>query len=252
MTPDAPRARRSLGQHWLVNAGVLDRIIAAAAVTARDTVLEIGPGRGALTARLAATGARIVAVEKDRRLIRPLYDEFTGTPNVTVVEGDILELDPASLGLRTGEYKVVANIPYYLTSRLFKLLLASWPAPSIAVLLVQEEVARRALASAPDMNLLALSVQLYAEPDLVMRVSRGSFRPVPSVDSAVLRLSPRRLDAVQRARNERTMALARSMFVGKRKQLGSRVPAERLAAAGALPTARPQELGPSQWLTLAG
>lgn len=250
MTPDVPRAKRSLGQHWLVNAGVLQRIVSAAAVCAGDTVLEIGPGKGILTRRLADAGVRVIAVEKDRRLIGPLRESFAGSPNVTIVEADILAFDPLTCGLTDGTYSVVANIPYYLTSHLLRRMLSVWPAPAQAVLMVQEEVARRVIASAPDMNLLALSVQLYARPEILMRVSRGSFRPVPAVDSAILRLTPHRMGAEERLRVERTLSLARSLFAGKRKQLGSRLPVEKLRRAGVVPSARPQELGVSHWLSL--
>jgi 16S rRNA (adenine1518-N6/adenine1519-N6)-dimethyltransferase len=252
MTPDIPHAKRSLGQHWLVNESVLDRIVAAASVSPEHTVLEVGPGRGALTRRLADTGARILAVEKDRRLIGHLADEFADASNVTIIEGDILSFEPGAYGLAPGTYAVVANIPYYLTSHLIKRLLSVWPAPSRAVLMVQEEVARRMLASPPDMNLLSLSVQLYAQPELLMRVSRGSFRPIPSVDSAIIRVTPRPMDAAERLRIEHALSLARTLFAGKRKQLGSRVPVEKLQAAGVSASARPQELSVSQWLTLGG
>ncbi len=239
-------AKRSLGQNWLVNPGVLDRIVAAAGVGPADTVLEIGPGTGALTARLAATGAAIVAVEKDRRLVEPLRAQFADRPNVRIVEGDILELDPVRLELPP-RYKVVANIPYYLTSYLIRRMLEEWPQPQLAVLMVQREVAQRITATPPAMNLLGLAVQLYATPHVVMRVSRGSFRPMPDVDSAVVLLEPTGAD---RASNERVLALARTAFGQKRKQLATSIPADALAAAGIVPTARPQELSVDDWRKL--
>lgn len=239
------RAKKSLGQNFLVNEGVLDRIVAAADVRPDDTIIEIGPGTGALTGRLAASGARVVAIEKDRRLIDPLKEQFISHPNVTITEGDVLEWQP---GLPAGSYKVVANIPYYLTSHLIRQMLEVWPSPSVAVLMVQEEVAERMMAAPPNMNLLALSVQLYAKPSRIMRVSRGSFRPMPDVDSAVVRLDiPTTGDAHQRE----VLSIARRAFAHKRKQLGSLIPEQALASVGLTRTARPQELSLDQWKQLA-
>lgn len=233
-------AKKSLGQNFLVNEGVADRIIAAATLGPEDTVVEIGPGTGALTRRLAATGARVLAIEKDTRLIAPLREAFAETPNVTIEEGDILEWRP---DLTQGSYAVVANIPYYLTSHLMRHMLEEWPKPSHAILMVQSEVADRMCASPPDMNLLALSVQLFAKPSLVMRVSRGSFRPMPDVDSAVVRLdiAPASKQPVA------LLDVARKAFAHKRKQLKGSIPADALERAGVSPSARPQELSVSDW-----
>lgn len=227
-------AKKSLGQNFLVNEGVLDRIIQAAAITPGDTVLEIGPGTGALTERLVAAGAHVVAVEKDHRLIEPLREKFS---DITIIEADILDFNPTDYSLLATGYKVVANIPYYLTSHLIRLMLESWPSPSLAVLMVQEEVAHRMMAVPPDMNLLALSVQLYAEPEIIMKVSRGSFRPMPTIDSAVVKLTPIPCDQKE---NERILSLAKGFFAHKRKQMN----------IGPRPTARPQELSIDQWRAL--
>ena len=241
-------ARKSLGQNFLVNEGVLDRIVAAADILSSDTVVEIGPGTGALTKRLAATGASVIAVEKDARLIGPLRNLFAGHTAVTIVEGDVLRWRPP---LAPFTYKVVANIPYYLTSHLLRLMLELWPVPSRAVLMVQSEVADRMLAVPPDMNLLALSVRLYASPSRIMRVSRGSFRPVPDVDSALVRLDARNLDEGSLQTVRQALALARPAFGHKRKQIAKFVPAGALVAAGIVPSARPQELSAEDWLRLA-
>lgn len=246
MTTNVP-AKKSLGQNWLVNEGVLDRIIGAAALTPDDTVVEVGPGQGALTGRLADTGAHIFAIEKDRRLVAPLQQQFAGTPNVHIIEGDILETGlPKEVH---SPYKIIANIPYYITSHLIRLMLEVWTPPSVAVLMVQHEVARRMMAIAPDMNLLALSVQLYARPTLVMRVSRGSFRPMPTVDSAVVTLKSR--ESVDRDEAGRVLAIARKAFGQKRKQLKATLPQEALERADIRPTARPEELSLDQWRRIA-
>lgn len=242
-------AKKSLGQNFLVNPGVVDRIIDAAGIRPGETVLEIGPGTGTLTQALVAAGATVVALEKDRRLIEPLREKFAASA-AAIVEGDVLRFDPSAHGLEAGKYKIVANIPYYLTARLLRVVFEHWPVPVLVVLMVQREVADRLMASPPDMNLLALSVQLYAKPSLVMRVSRGSFRPIPAVDSAVIALEP--TPEIDRHECEKVLALAKKAFAHRRKQLGSSVPAPALEKAGIKPTARPQELSPSQWQALAG
>jgi len=243
-------AKKTLGQNFLVNEGVLDRIVEAAQLSAADTVIEVGPGTGALTGRLVATGARVIAIEKDRRLIEPLREKFAGVSNLEIIEGDILKFDPSASGLMANNYKLVANIPYYLTSHLLRLMLEQWPAPSLAVLMVQEEVARRMMAAPSDMNLLALSVQLYAKPSMVMRVSRGSFRPVPDVDSVVIKIEPNATNE-QRTVAEQVLLIAKKAFGQKRKQLKATIPAGALERAGISPTARPQELSVSDWVRLA-
>jgi len=237
-------AKKSLGQNFLVNEGVLDRIVEAAEVTSGDTIVEIGPGTGALTRRLALTGARILAIEKDARLIAPLREMFASSSNVTVIEGDIMAWKPE---LPEGSFKVVANIPYYLTSHLLRQMLEDWPKPASAVLMVQSEVADRLLAAPPDMNLLALSVQLYATPSRVMRVSRGSFRPMPDVDSAVVKLDIR----PGATGVPGLMEVAKKAFAQKRKQLKATVPVQALAEAGIDPKIRPQELSLDQWRRIA-
>ncbi|HTP57259.1 MAG TPA: 16S rRNA (adenine(1518)-N(6)/adenine(1519)-N(6))-dimethyltransferase RsmA [Candidatus Paceibacterota bacterium] len=232
------RAKKSLGQNFLVNRGVIARIVAAADIGPGDTVLEVGPGTGALTRALADTGATVIALEKDDRLIGPLTEQFKDSPNVRIVHGDALELDAAELGLGPGLWKLVANIPYYLTSRLIRLMLERWR-PEAAVLMVQREVAERMLAKPPEMNLLSLSVQLYAHITRVMDVSRGSFRPIPDVDSAVIRLES--MPDADHELNERAMTVAKRAFAHKRKQL----------KFGPRPSARPQELSVDDWKKLA-
>ncbi|MEK7638085.1 MAG: 16S rRNA (adenine(1518)-N(6)/adenine(1519)-N(6))-dimethyltransferase RsmA [Patescibacteria group bacterium] len=243
--------KKSLGQNFLVNKGVLDRIVEAAQLSAEDTVIEVGPGTGVLTQRLVATGAQVIAIEKDRRLIEPLREKFAGITNLEIIEGDILEFDPSTYKLQADSYKLVANIPYYLTSHLIRLMLEQWPAPERAILMVQEEVARRMMAVPPEMNLLALSVQLYATPTIVMRVSRGSFRPIPDVDSAVIKLELRDTNNELREQNEKVLQIAKKSFGQKRKQLKATIPAETLGHAAISPTARPQELSVADWVRLA-
>ena len=186
--------KKSLGQNFLIDEGAADPILEAAELSPQDVVLEVGPGLGALTRRLAATVARVVAVELDQRLIPVLQHTLAGYANVQLIHGDILELDPAAI--MPPDYKVVANIPYYITSALLRHLLEASIGgpkpdavrPTLLVLTVQEEVARRIVAQPGDMSLLAVSVQLYGRPHIVARLKAGAFYPRPRVNSAVVRI----------------------------------------------------------------
>ena len=244
-------AKQSLGQNWLVNEGVADRIVAAANPEPGDTILEIGPGKGVLTTRLSRHVGRLIAIEKDHRLVEPLVETFANTPNVTIHEGDVLELDPSVLGLTPGGYKVVANLPYYITARFLRLMLSQWPTAALAVLMVQREVARRLMSVPGEMNMLALSVRAYAEIEIVMDVSRGSFRPPPNVDSSVITLTPKPLDAEQKLLAEKALGVAKEAFGQKRKQLTATIEPLVLEKCDIERTSRPQELKLSDWECLA-
>lgn len=224
--------KKSLGQNFLLDETHLDRIVAAAHLTRDDTVLEIGPGLGTLTHRLAAHAGRVVAVELDDRLIELLAAQFADQPHVEIVHGDILTLDPAVLmqGRHTDEgqdrdtiapvaYKVVANLPYYITSAVLRHLLEAEHPPSVAVVMVQKEVAERICAQPGDMSILAVSVQFYADPRIVQRVPAGAFYPRPKVDSTVLHLSIRPTPALPDVDSQRFFQIVRAGFSQKRKQL---------------------------------
>lgn len=210
--------KKSLGQNFLINGGVLAKIIRAAEITTDDTVLEIGPGTGNLTEKLAEIAGRVIATEKDRRLIEPLKEKFAAQKNVEIVELDILKFNPKAYRLEPSAYKVIGNIPYYITSHLLKIIFEKWPLPKLIVLMVQKEVAQRIVAKPPSMNLLALSVQYFAEPELISYVSRGSFRPMPKVESAIIRLKLKSQISNLKI-NEALFKLLRMGFEGKRKQL---------------------------------
>ena len=244
------KPKKSLGQNFLINQGILDKIIHAAELTGENTVVEVGPGIGNLTKKLAEKAGKVVAIEKDRRLIEKLREEFKNT-NTEIVEGDALKLKAENLGLRDGEYKIVANIPYYITSNLLRTVFEQWPRPKLIVLTVQKEVAQRIVAKPPHMNILALSVQFFAEPKIISYVSRGSFRPIPKVDSAIIKLNPK-----HQARNpkqvERFFKLIKTAFAGKRKQLKNTIGKEILEKASIRPETRPEELSLDKWLELSG
>ena len=255
------RPRKRLGQHFLISEAHLKGIVAAAGLTGDDVVLEIGPGLGTLTRQLAAAAGQVVAVELDDGLSPVLEDLFLATPTVTVVHGDILQLSPVDVLSRVTqnrpEYKVVANLPYYITSAVLRHLLESEQPPQLMVLTVQREVAERICAGPPAMSLLAVSVQFYAEPELVQRIPAGAFTPRPAVDSAVLRLRLRPQPAVAVANVARFFRIVRAGFGQRRKQLrnglahGLGLPANEVAAAleraGVDPRRRAETLTLVEW-----
>lgn len=179
------RAHKSLGQNFLQDRQALEKIVAAAEIQPTDTVLEIGPGLGSLTRYLAVSAKEVVAIELDENLLPPLRTVLSPYENVRILHGDILKLSPSEL-IAAGEYIVVANIPYYITSAVIRHLLESEPKPRRVVLTIQDEVARRICAGPGNMSLLALSVQVYGKPRIAAHIPAEAFFPAPTVDSAVL------------------------------------------------------------------
>ena len=253
--------------------GHLARIVDAAELRPEDTVLEVGPGLGALTEPLAETGARVIAVEIDADMRALLQDGAGSRPNVEIVAADILETAPEDLlgaaaedearwtpsGVLPG-YKVVANLPYYITSAVLRHLLTSRPRPERLVVMLQKEVADRIRAEPGAMSLLALSVQLYARPRRVSVVPAGAFHPPPKVDSAVLRLDCHEEPVVDVPSDELFFRVARAGFSQRRKQIknplssGLDLPREQVLAAleeaGVPPTERAERLSLEDWAAL--
>jgi len=178
--------KKSLGQNFLFDENILSRIVEAAVLSPDDQVLEIGPGVGTLTRLLAQKAAAVVAVELDDRLIPILRSEINELENVRLIHGDILEFNSALWFQQS--YKVVANVPYYITGAILRHLLSTELKPTVIVLTVQKEVADRITAAPPDMSLLAVSVQFYGMVEIVDIVKAGAFWPKPDVDSAVIRI----------------------------------------------------------------
>jgi 16S rRNA (adenine1518-N6/adenine1519-N6)-dimethyltransferase len=181
------RADKRLGQNFLQDESVLEKIAAAAEILEDDCVLEIGPGLGSLTRHLAVAARLVTAVELDRDLLIPLQAVLAPHPNVRVVQGDILEQNISELVDRPN-YIVAANIPYNITSAIIRHLLESDPKPRRVVLTIQKEVAERICAQPGDLSLLALSVQVYGQPRIAAKIPAGAFYPAPNVDSAILRI----------------------------------------------------------------
>jgi 16S rRNA (adenine1518-N6/adenine1519-N6)-dimethyltransferase len=217
---------KGLGQYFMVDETLLDRIVAVSALAEGDCVLEIGPGLGSLTWRIAERAAHVVAVELDRKLLPILAETLASYSNVHIVQGDILELDPANtvaqaIGASDTaiRYQVVANLPYYITSAAIRHLLSARTRPTEMTLLVQREVAQRIVAGPGDMSLLAISVQAYGMPTIALRVPKGAFYPRPKVDSAVLRIEVASVPLVPESELDHFFCVARAGFAQRRKQL---------------------------------
>jgi 16S rRNA (adenine1518-N6/adenine1519-N6)-dimethyltransferase len=181
------RPDKSLGQNFLQDATALEKIIRVAEIQGNDSVLEIGPGLGSLTRYLAVSAKSVTAVELDHSLLPVLLAVLAPHPNVRIIEGDILKFRPATL-VAQDDYLVVANVPYYITSAIFRHLLETSPHPRRIVLTIQKEVAERICAAPGDMSLLALSIQVYGMPQIAAAIPAEAFYPAPKVDSAVIRV----------------------------------------------------------------
>jgi 16S rRNA (adenine1518-N6/adenine1519-N6)-dimethyltransferase len=223
------RAKKSLGQNFLISPRVVERIAEAGSIKENESVLEIGPGKGVLTRALLRFGARVKAIEKDDRLIPLLASEFKAelaSKKLELIHGDVLEMTPDEISALTGsEYKVIANIPYYITGSLIRNFLSAKNKPREMILMVQKEVASRMIARDKKESILSLSVRAFAVPELVMNVSRGNFFPEPNVDSAVIKLSNIR-DPFESAQAEETFfKYVKAGFSQKRKKLISNLEA---------------------------
>jgi 16S rRNA (adenine1518-N6/adenine1519-N6)-dimethyltransferase len=220
------KARKGLGQHFLVEEDVLDCILSAAELSPQDVVIEVGPGLGILTSKLAERAAKVVAVEVDLSLVGVLRKRFRLFRNVRIVQGDILKLAPGRLleddleALASGQgYKVVANLPYYITSPVLRHFLeASWK-PSLMVVMVQKEVGEAIAATCGKMTLLSVRTHFYSRPTIVAHVPRRSFYPAPKVDSIVLRLDVYSNLPVEISDTDGFFELVASGFSASRKQL---------------------------------
>ena len=190
---------KSLGQYFLKSQRVINKIIDAADLKTSDIVLEVGPGKGILTEALLQKVKQVIAVEKDKRLAGFLLSKFNDCKNLSVIHKDILKFQVSGFGFQ--DYKIVANIPYYITSRFLRKFLERGNPPELMVLMLQKEVAERITAKPPHMNLLAISVQIYAEPKIISRVSKNCFSPVPKVDSAIVKIQnikkPKNIDIIR-------------------------------------------------------
>jgi len=248
--------KKSLGQHWLKDEATLEAICEAANLKKNDIVLEVGPGLGDLTRQLVKQAGEVIAVELDEKLAKILAAEVKAD-NLEITQANILEYDLTQL---PADYKVVANIPYYLTSHLLRTLSESTNPPISITLLVQREVAERVAAGPGQMSLLAVSVQFYYLPKLGPIVAAELFQPPPSVDSRVLILKRRPKPLFGDLDSKRFFRLVKAGFAGRRKKLRGSIAAglritkdqadQLLAAAGLNPDQRAQELSLQDWHNL--
>ena len=248
--------KKELGQHWLRDPEILAEIAEVAELGRGDVVLEIGPGLGTLTSRLLARAQRVVAVEFDADLAGKLPGQFPGK-NLDVINEDILQFD---LNQLPKGYKVVANVPYYITSKIIEKLMTAENKPSLAVLLVQKEVAERIAAGPGEMSILAVGVQLFAQVELDIEVPRQFFTPPPKVDSQVVVLRTRTEPLVTPEDHKDFFRVVKAGFSAKRKKLRSSlsgglniskdVAEQLLKTANISPDARAEDLAIDDWRRL--
>lgn len=248
--------KKSLGQHWLRDRDVLVGIAKAADIKPTDTVLEIGPGLGTLTSELLRRAARVVAVELDEDLARKLPGQFPGK-HLEVVNQDILQFD---LNTLPKHYVVVANVPYYITSKIISMLMNSTNKPRTTVLLVQKEVAERIAAKPGDMSILGISAQVYADVDLGDLVPAELFTPPPKVDSQVVILETRSKPLIDTEIEKKFFRVVKAGFSAKRKKLRSSLSGglglsktaveELLNRVNISPDSRAEDLTIADWVRL--
>lgn len=248
------RPRKGLGQNFIIDRHALDDILLAAELLGTEAVVEVGAGLGALTRRLSVTAARVIAIELDLRLLPILKAVLRGADNVDILAGDALTLEIET----PPEYRVVANIPYTITSALLRLYLEAERPPDRLVLTVQSEVAERATAKPGRMSLLALSVQIYGVPEIRGDIPAEAFFPKPEVNSSILSINVHAVPVLEPNWVAPVFRLARAGFTQRRKKLRNSLGSvlgkqagEVLAMAGIDPSARAQELSVEEWEALA-
>ena len=226
------RARKSLGQHFLVNSGVLKKITAAADLTSSDIVIEVGPGPGVLTAELIKKAGYVIAVEVDATMVELLKETFSYADNLSLIAGDILQTVPADLinqektrfpeSLKNAsQYKLVANLPYYITQPIIRHFCEAKVKPQSLVIMVQKEVAKNIVAQPGDLSILAISVQFYGKPHIVDYVPSSYFYPAPKVDSAILKIDLYDKPIVEVTSEKNFFRTVKAGFCAARKQVAN-------------------------------
>lgn len=261
------RCRKRLGQNFLIDSNIISKILAGAELSPQDTVVEIGPGLGTLTKEMARLAATVLAVEIDRDLLPVLEETLGETKNVNVIHGDALKVNFDNLVAENAghcrAYKIIANLPYYITTPLLMHLLENKFNFSITVVMVQEEVARRMVArpGTKDYGSLSVAIQFYTYPELVCKVSPNVFIPRPEVGSAVVKLTRRKTPAVRVRDENHFFSIVRAAFGKRRKTMlnalsgASLGPAreqwqEIIKAAGLSPSMRGETLGLEEFASL--
>lgn len=259
------KAKKSLGQNFLKDYAILQRIIECAKLSADDMVIEIGPGHGVLTELLSQKCKKVIAIELDDRLIEVLQKKFENQKNIEILHDDILKINLPELiskcKIQDKKYKVIANLPYYIASPIIRLFLETEYPPKEMILMVQKEVAERICAQAGKMSILAVSVQYYAEPEYLFTVPKESFAPIPKVESAVIRITHNVERGTQNKEEvKKFFQIVRAGFSAKRKTLANNLSnglqvdkkeiEEKLILIGFSKNTRAQELGVEDWKKL--
>ena len=253
------RPNKAFGQNFLVDRAILQRIIEAAEIEPNDQVLEVGAGTGVLTRELAKHARRVVAVELERDMLALLAKTTGEFRNVELLARNLLYLDPQEV-FEQEPYKLVANLPYYITAPTFRHFLESGNAPSLLVVMVQYEVAQRIVAGPGDLSLLGVSIQFYGQPKIIAHVPARAFYPAPKVDSAILRVDVQKQVPLTREERNSFFRLVQAGFAERRKQLHNSLTHHlhqkneevraSLTAANIDPSRRAETLSIEDWLRL--
>lgn len=254
------RPSKGLGQHFLYERGIVQRMVKVAGIGPNDLVLEVGPGLGILTSELVARAREVIAIELDRRLAEHLRQTFGDEPRFQLVEGNALEIATADLIPVDQEFVVAANLPYAVATAVLRHLLEQRPRPRCLALMVQKEVAERIVAEPPAMTILGVAAQFYAEPRIAFSVAPTVFLPPPNVDSAVLLLQTRPEPLLPDEDHVTFFRIVNAGFRQKRKQVANSIAAELqldkevvstwLSATGIDPMRRAQTLAVAEWVAL--
>lgn len=252
--------KHSLGQNFLVDQEVLEKIVESADLAEDDIVIEVGPGLGVLTEKLLEKAKKVVAIELDDKLA-PLLKERLQTDKLELIHEDILKVNLTEITADFSAYKVVANIPYYITSKILQLLLTMEKKPSTIILLVQKEVAERICARPGEMSILSISIQAYGKPEIIEIVSKNSFFPAPAVDSAILKITTFDKPVIGDCSEKDFFRIVKIGFAGRRKTLinnlssGLHIDKKNagaiISSIGLSDNVRAQELNIEEWARLA-
>jgi len=252
------KPNKRLGQNFLVDKGAVFKIVETANISKNDVILEIGPGTGLLTKELVKKAKKVIAIEKDKKMADILNENLKDCKNIEIIIADILKINDFSAWLSQAEkYKVVANIPYYATSPIIRKFLEIENPPELMVLTIQKEVAQRICAKPPNMSILSVSVQFYAEPKIISYISKNSFWPKPKVDSAIIKIIPHNIYNINK---DSFFKVVKAGFKQPRKQLvnnllkGLKISRKEveilLQKAGIEPKQRPETLSVQNWIRL--
>jgi 16S rRNA (adenine1518-N6/adenine1519-N6)-dimethyltransferase len=265
------RAKKRLGQHFLINTGILKNILKAAEIVPSDLILEVGPGLGILTGELVQAAGWVCAIELDTKLAELLQQTLAGCQNISIINQDVLEIEPLDLILKEKQrfpevitepkkYKLVANLPYYITAPIIRHFCEARLKPQVMVIMVQKEVAQNIVAQPGDLGILAISVQFYGKPEIVSYVPAGNFYPAPKVDSAILKIEVYPQPQFRVSSEEGFFKIVRAGFCAARKQVGNSLAQgldipklevlSLLEQAGVAPQKRAETLNIEEWARL--